>query len=321
MITAQKGTKDIYGDEVAKWHFVERAMYEVFENANYNEIRTPIFEATELFARGVGDTTDIVNKEMYTFEKSDRSLTLRPENTAGVVRSFIENGMHRLPAPVKLWYKGQMFRYERPQAGRQRQFHQVGVEIFAPLYPLAPKHTCEESFAFLPDYWEHLSEEQGCTLLMGDSAGGGLAVSFCQYLQREQKKLPEALILYSPWLDVSLSDPDCEQYQDSDPVLDIQGLRTCGKIWAGKYDTKDERVSPIFGKTDFLPPVLLFSGTKELFYPQISKFSDRLTCEGVDATLVLGEDLFHDYAMYPIPEGKETIVTVRNWLENRSLIA
>ncbi len=199
--------------------------------------------------------------------------------------------------------------------------HQVGIEIFAPLYPLAPKHTCEESFAFLPDYWDHLSEEQGCTLLMGDSAGGGLAVSFCQYLQKEQKKLPEALILYSPWLDVSLSDPDCEQYQDSDPVLDIQGLRTCGKIWAGKYDMKDERVSPIFGKTDFLPPVLMFSGTKELFYPQISKFGDRLKCEGVDATLILGEDLFHDYAMYPIPEGKETMVTVRNWLENRSLIA
>ena len=84
----------------------------------------------ELFARGVGDSTDIVNKEMYTFEKADRSITLRPENTAGVVRSFIENGMHRLSAPVKLWYKGPMFRYERPQAGRQRQFHQVGVEVF-----------------------------------------------------------------------------------------------------------------------------------------------------------------------------------------------
>ena len=109
--------------------YEEKAL-EVFSNAGYKEIRTPIFEATELFARGVGDTTDIVNKEMYTFEKSERSLTLRPENTAGVVRSFIENGMHRLSAPVKLWYKGPMFRYERPQAGRQRQFHQVGMEMF-----------------------------------------------------------------------------------------------------------------------------------------------------------------------------------------------
>ena len=130
MIKVQKGTKDILPQEMALWHKMEENALRIFSNAGYGEIRTPIFEATELFARGVGDTTDIVNKEMYTFEKSERSLTLRPENTAGVVRSFIENGMHRLSAPVKLWYKGPMFRYERPQAGRQRQFHQVGVEMF-----------------------------------------------------------------------------------------------------------------------------------------------------------------------------------------------
>lgn len=130
IIKVQKGTKDILPSEISLWHFMEEKALEVFTNAGYKEIRTPIFEATELFARGVGDTTDIVNKEMYTFEKSERSLTLRPENTAGVVRSFIENGMHRLSAPVKLWYKGPMFRYERPQAGRQRQFHQVGMEMF-----------------------------------------------------------------------------------------------------------------------------------------------------------------------------------------------
>ncbi len=130
IIKVQKGTKDILPQEMNLWHKMEQNAQRIFSNAGYGEIRTPIFEATELFARGVGDTTDIVNKEMYTFEKSERSLTLRPENTAGVVRSYIENGMHRLSAPVKLWYKGPMFRYERPQAGRQRQFHQVGVEMF-----------------------------------------------------------------------------------------------------------------------------------------------------------------------------------------------
>lgn len=130
LIKAQKGTKDILPTEVKQWQNLEQKALDIFSKAGYEEIRTPIFEATELFARGVGDTTDIVNKEMYTFEKSDRSLTLRPENTAGVVRAYIENGMHRLSAPVKLWYKGPMFRYERPQAGRQRQFHQVGIEMF-----------------------------------------------------------------------------------------------------------------------------------------------------------------------------------------------
>jgi histidyl-tRNA synthetase len=130
IIKAQKGTKDILPSEVGQWQNLEAKALKIFQQAGFQEIRTPIFEATELFARGVGDTTDIVNKEMYTFEKSERSITLRPENTAGVVRAFIENGMHRLPSPVKLWYKGPMFRYERPQAGRQRQFHQVGVELF-----------------------------------------------------------------------------------------------------------------------------------------------------------------------------------------------
>lgn len=137
IINVIKGTKDILPQDVEAWHRLEEKALEVFTKYGYKEIRTPIFEATELFARGVGDTTDIVNKEMYTFEKSERSLSLRPENTAGVVRSFIENGMARLSAPVKLWYKGPMFRYERPQAGRQRQFHQVGVEMFGIKQPTA----------------------------------------------------------------------------------------------------------------------------------------------------------------------------------------
>ena len=137
IINVLKGTKDILPQEISQWHRLEQKALEVFTKYGYKEIRTPIFEVTELFARGVGDTTDIVNKEMYTFEKSDRSITLRPENTAGVVRSYIENGMSRLSAPVKLWYKGPMFRYERPQAGRQRQFHQVGVEMFGIKQPTA----------------------------------------------------------------------------------------------------------------------------------------------------------------------------------------
>lgn len=129
-IKAQKGTKDILPSEIENWYFIEDAAKEVFTKANFKEIRTPIFESTELFERGVGDTTDIVNKEMYTFEKSGRSITLRPENTAGVVRAYLEHNMQREISPVKLWYKGPMFRYERPQAGRQRQFHQIGVEMF-----------------------------------------------------------------------------------------------------------------------------------------------------------------------------------------------
>ncbi len=149
MIKTQKGTRDILFPEVLNWQKMEAIAQKVFGSANFEEIRTPIFEATELFSRGVGETTDIVNKEMYTFEKSDRSITLRPENTAGVVRSFIENGMYKKPMPVKLWYHGPMFRYERPQAGRQRQFHQVGVEMFGIKEPLADVEVISLAVQFL----------------------------------------------------------------------------------------------------------------------------------------------------------------------------
>ena len=149
IIKVLKGTKDILPQDVEMWQFVEEKAQKIFGEYGFKEIRTPIIEVTDLFSRGVGDTTDIVNKEMYTFEKSERSITLRPENTAGVVRSYIENGMSRLSAPVKLWYKGPMFRYERPQAGRQRQFHQVGVEMFGVKQPTADAEVILSAVDFL----------------------------------------------------------------------------------------------------------------------------------------------------------------------------
>ena len=129
-IQAPRGTYDVLPDQSAKWQEVEQKINELCRLYQYKEIRTPIFEHTELFQRGVGDTTDIVQKEMYTFQdRGDRSLTLRPEGTASVVRSYVENKLFGIPdQPVKLSYFGPMFRYERPQAGRMRQFVQFGVE-------------------------------------------------------------------------------------------------------------------------------------------------------------------------------------------------
>ncbi|MFP3321471.1 histidine--tRNA ligase [Planococcus sp. SIMBA_160] len=129
-IQAPRGTYDVLPQESAKWQEVERTINELCNLYQYKEIRTPVFEHTELFQRGVGDTTDIVQKEMYTFQdRGDRSLTLRPEGTASVVRSYVENKLFGQPdQPVKLYYTGPMFRYERPQAGRMRQFVQFGVE-------------------------------------------------------------------------------------------------------------------------------------------------------------------------------------------------
>lgn len=130
-LTKQKGTRDIFLDDIALWHYVEKNIREIANVYNLNEIRTPVFEATELFARGVGEETDVVNKEMYTFlDKGGRSITLRPELTAGIVRSYIENGFESYMSPIKFWYMGNMYRYEKMQKGRFREFTQFGVEIF-----------------------------------------------------------------------------------------------------------------------------------------------------------------------------------------------
>lgn len=130
MINIPKGTKDVLAQDSYKWQYVENTAREVAKLFGAAEIRTPTFEHTEVFLRGVGETSDIVNKEMYTFlDKGGRSITLKPEGTAGVARAFVENGLFSSALPAKLYYITQCFRYERPQAGRLREFHQFGVEF------------------------------------------------------------------------------------------------------------------------------------------------------------------------------------------------
>lgn len=130
LTTAPRGTRDILSPEVEKWQYLEDKIRQHCHRYAYSEIRTPIFEHTELFQRSVGETTDIVQKEMYTFQdRGDRLLTLRPEATASTVRAYLENRLYAQPQPVKLYYIGPMFRYDRPQAGRYRQFYQFGIEV------------------------------------------------------------------------------------------------------------------------------------------------------------------------------------------------
>lgn len=134
--TSQRGTKDILPDEINIWQHIENLFHSTFKKFGYCEIRTPIFEQTDLFVRGIGGSTDIVSKEMYTFlDKGERSVTLRPEGTAPIVRSAIQNNLLSKDKITKLYYIGPMFRYERPQAGRYRQFNQAGVEVFGSSSP------------------------------------------------------------------------------------------------------------------------------------------------------------------------------------------
>ncbi len=148
-----KGTQDVLPGESHKWQYLEQAVLEQAKNYGYKEIRVPVFEHTELFQRGVGDTTDVVQKEMYTFEdKGGRSITLRPEGTAGVVRSYLEHGLFNEPAPMKLCYTISCYRYEKPQAGRLREFHQFGCECFGTSSPAADA----EVISLINDIFTHL---------------------------------------------------------------------------------------------------------------------------------------------------------------------
>src|SRR5438093_6699900 len=147
---AVKGTRDLLPPETDRFADAEATARRVFESYGYSEVRTPCLEPTELFARSVGETTDIVHKEMYTFtDRKGRSLTLRPENTAGVVRAIVETGLATGPMPLRLWYEGPQFRYERPQAGRYREFRQIGVELFGVANASGEAEVLRMLFAFL----------------------------------------------------------------------------------------------------------------------------------------------------------------------------
>ena len=160
MINIVKGTKDILPPEVYKWQYVEEKFRKTAQSYGFREIRTPMIEHTELFKRGIGDTTDVVNKEMYTFEIAERSLSIKPEGTASVVRSFIENKLYADIVPAKFYYVTPCYRYEKMQKGRQREFHQFGIEVFG-----SEKMSADAEVIFLADnYFKDLGIDKDIQL-------------------------------------------------------------------------------------------------------------------------------------------------------------
>jgi len=150
LIKAVRGTKDIIGEEAKKYTYISNVAQKMFENYGYDFVKTPIFEETELFKRGIGEATDVVEKEMYTFkDRGDRSITLRPENTASLVRCYLENAIYAKEEISRFYYNGSMFRYERPQAGRQREFNQIGLEVFGEKSPKVDAEVIAIGYKFL----------------------------------------------------------------------------------------------------------------------------------------------------------------------------
>jgi len=176
--------------------------------------------------------------------------------------------------------------------------------VIAPVYPLAPKHNALETFALMENLYNHLLDDGSNhnICLMGDSAGGGFVLSFCQYLKTIGLPQPKQIITFSPWVDISLSGNDYDN--ENDPILGEVGLREIGKAWAGDLDTKDYRVSPLYGDNEGLAKTLIFVGDGEIFYQDVLKFYNKLQDEDVESELIVGKGMFHIYPLFPVPEAK-----------------
>lgn len=185
----------------------------------------------------------------------------------------------------------------------------VDAYVIAPVYLLAPNHKSRECFDAIEELYKHLISQHKNVTLMGDSAGAGFAFSFCQYIKTIDLPQPDKIIVFSPWVDISMGNPPYES--ESDPILGEIGLKEIGKSWAGDFDTKDYRVSPLYGDNKGLPRTLIFAGTSEIFYKDIEKYVRNLKNDGVDVRFITGEGLFHIYPMFPSSEARNAFDEIK----------
>lgn len=183
----------------------------------------------------------------------------------------------------------------------------LNAYVLAPVYPLAPKHSCNETFDLIRDLYNEYSNDN--IILMGDSAGGGFVLSFCQHLNRVILSQPDNVVVFSPWVDVSM---DNDYDSKSDPILGEVGLRQIGKSWAGDLDTKNYKVSPLYGDNTNLPRTLIFVGDNEIFYKDVLKYAENLERDNVDYRLIVGEGLFHIYPLFPMPETRTAFKEIKH---------
>ena len=183
-----------------------------------------------------------------------------------------------------------------------------------PLYPLAPEFNVKHAFYLLNRLYDLYIGQK--VILAGDSAGGGLALAFTEYLLQSQKVLPQKLILFSPWVDLSMDNLDAKKYEKIDPSLSVVGLKVVGKAWAGDTFVKDYTVSPLYGNLKGLCPVFLTTGERELFLPDITRLKNRLQNEKVPLRFYVGKGLNHAYPLYPIVEAKQTLLDVQKFLQD-----
>lgn len=185
----------------------------------------------------------------------------------------------------------------------------TGCPVIMPIYLKVPNYTCEESYEAMVSFYKDLATRDGIEHIVfaGDSSGGGMCLALAQLLRDGYPGLlqPEELLLIAPWMDVSMENEEISKYEPVDPMLDIYGTTEIGKLWAGERDVHDPLVSPIYGTFENLGNITLFIGTRDMLCPDVLKFSDILTAQNIEHTLVVKEGLDHPYPLFPIPEAKE----------------
>ena len=196
---------------------------------------------------------------------------------------------------------------------------EAALPLYLPVYAKAPAHHYDEAYTFLSEFWKSL-KARGIkrVFLAGDSAGGGLALGFTQFCIKESLQIPDALILISPWLDVSMSDPDVYEYESVDPMLSVAALEVIGRTWAGGADVKNYKVSPIYGDFKRMPPVLLFVGTREVLLPDSRRFKTLAEAAGTNLRYIEASDMNHAYPLFPIiPEAKKAISQIVQYITDK----
>jgi len=281
--------------------------YELVLRRRFATDRTPEEEVRRLEAvRAAGETPYALPEGMKLrspIAETDRAgmqvFTLNPDGQ-GPVALYLHGGAYVNPFNAYQW------RFmDRLTAG-------TGCTTVAPAYHLAPHADYARAYEDLSGLWRDLIKQYPGRrmLLMGDSAGGGLALGLAESLVREGDALPERLILFSPWVDVSMDNPDIEAYVPVEPILHLPLVKVHGQCWAGEADTHHWQVSPLFGEMAGLPPVTVYCGTRELLYPDERRLLDRLEAAGVAADLKVGRGLNHDWPLMPIPEADAAFRTI-----------
>ena len=187
------------------------------------------------------------------------------------------------------------------------------IDIYDLDYPLLPKHTYKDAYDILEKLYDLLKDKE--VIIMGDSAGGGFTLGFTMYLKKLKKKLPSKLVVISPWVDISMSNPDIAKYEKTDYMTSTYGLIECGKMWKDSLDSKDYRVSPMYGELKGLPDILMFGGTNELLYPDLVKFNMMLLMNKVNVKFIQGYKLGHIYPLYPTKVGVKAVNQIKEFIK------